>query len=129
MRQTDVTNRLSRREREIMDVLFELGGEASAEDIRGRLTDPPSYSAVRAMLAKLEIKKAVTHRDDGARYLYAPTVERRQATRSALQRLVQVFFNGSAGDAAAALLKSERLSAEELDELAEEIRRAKERKR
>ena len=76
MRQNDLTSQLSRREREIMDVLFELGGEASAEDIRGRLTNPPSYSAVRAMLAKLEVKKAVTHREDGARYLYTPTIER-----------------------------------------------------
>jgi predicted transcriptional regulator len=119
---------LSRREREIMDVLFALGEESSAEDIRAGLIDPPSYSAVRAMLAKLEAKGVIRHREDGPRYLYAPTTERKKATRSAIQRLVRVFFSGSASQAAAALLKSEKLTTEELDELAEQIRRAKEKR-
>ena len=65
-------HKFSRREREIMDVLFGLG-ESAAEDIRARLTDPPSYSAVRAMLARLEAKGHIKHREEGLRYVYAPT--------------------------------------------------------
>jgi BlaI family transcriptional regulator, penicillinase repressor len=122
--------KLPRREREIMDVLFQLGTEASAEEIRERLTDPPSYSAVRAMLAKLEAKGAVRHREKGLRYVYSPTVPRTAARRSALKRMVQVFFDGSAGQAMTALLNEEKWSEEELDRLADEVERArKERKR
>jgi len=122
--------KLPRREREIMDVLFELGAEASAEEIRERLTDPPSYSAVRAMLAKLEAKGAVKHREKGLRYVYSPTIPRTAARRSALKRMVQVFFDGSAGQAMTALLNEEKWSEEELEQLAREIERArKERKR
>ena len=122
--------KLPRREREIMDVLFELGVEASAEEIRERLTDPPSYSAVRAMLAKLEAKGAVKHKEKGLRYVYTPTIPRTAARRSALKRLVQVFFDGSAGQAMTALLNEEKWSEEELDELAKTIERArKERKK
>ena len=122
--------KLSRREREIMDVLFEIGAEASAEEIRERLSDPPSYSAVRAMLAKLEAKGAVRHREKGLRYVYSPTINRSTARRSAMRRLVQVFFDGSAGQAMTALLNDESWSDEELDRVAEEIARArKERKR
>lgn len=122
--------KLPRREREIMDVLFQLGAEASAEEIRERLTDPPSYSAVRAMLAKLEAKGAVRHREKGLRYVYSPTVARTAARRSALKRMVQVFFEGSAGQAMTALLNEEKWSEEELDRLADEVERArKERKR
>ena len=122
--------KLPRREREIMDVLFELGVEASAEEIRERLTDPPSYSAVRAMLAKLEAKGAVKHKEKGLRYVYTPTIPRTAARRSALKRLVQVFFEGSAGQAMTALLNEEKWSEEELDELAKTIERArKERKK
>ena len=122
--------KLSRREREIMDVLFEIGAEASAEEIRERLSDPPSYSAVRAMLAKLEAKGAVRHREKGLRYVYSPTIRLSTARRSAMRRLVQVFFDGSAGQAMTALLNDESWSDEELDRVAEEIARArKERKR
>jgi BlaI family penicillinase repressor len=122
--------KLPRREREIMDVLFELGAEASAEEIRERLTDPPSYSAVRAMLAKLEAKGAVKHREKGLKYVYTPTVPRTAARRSALRQLVKVFFEGSAGQAMTALLNDEKWSEDELDELAKEIERArKERKK
>jgi predicted transcriptional regulator len=120
---------LSRREREILDVLFRLGDEASAEEIRAGLSSPPSYSAVRAMLVKLEAKGAVRHREKGLRYVYAPTTPRSTARRSALRKLVQTFFEGSAGQAATALLKEERWSEEDLDELAREIDRVrKERK-
>jgi predicted transcriptional regulator len=121
--------KLPRREREIMEVLFELGAEASAEEIRERLSDPPSYSAVRAMLAKLEAKGAVKHREKGLKYVYTPTVPRTAARRSALRQLVKVFFDGSAGQAMTALLNDEKWSEDELEELAKEIERArKERK-
>ena len=121
---------LPRREREILDVLFQIGAEASAEEIRERLSDPPGYSAVRAMLAKLEAKGVVKHRERGLRYVYSPTIPRAAARRSALKRLVDVFFDGSAGQAMTALLNEEKWSEEELAELAREIDRArKERKR
>ena len=124
------TVKLARREREIMDVLFQLGSEASAEEIRERLSDPPSYSAVRAMLAKLEAKGAVRHKEKGLRYVYMPTIARTAARKSAIKRLVQVFFDGSAGQAVTALLNEEKWSEEELDALAGEIERArKERKK
>jgi predicted transcriptional regulator len=114
---------LSRREREILDVLFAVGEEASAEDIRARLSDPPSYSAVRAMLVKLEAKGAIRHKEKGLRYVYSPTMPRRTARRSALKRMVDVFFEGSKGQAVTALLDEEQWSQEELDDLAREIER------
>ena len=121
--------KLPRREREILDVLFEIGTEASAEEIRERLSDPPSYSAVRAMLAKLEAKGVVKHREKGLRYVYVPTIPRTTARRSALKRLVQVFFDGSAGQAMTALLHEEKWSEDELEELSKAIEQArKERK-
>ncbi|MEO8378402.1 MAG: BlaI/MecI/CopY family transcriptional regulator [Acidobacteriota bacterium] len=121
--------KLSRREREILDVLFELTGEASAEEIRERLTDPPSYSAVRAMLVKLEAKGAVRHKEKGLRYVYSPTTPRTAARRSALRRMVQVFFEGSPEKAATALLTQEAWSDRELDELALQIERARKERR
>ena len=121
--------KLSRREREIMDVLFALGEEASAEDIRERLSDPPSYSAVRAMLAKLEVKGAVRHKEKGLRYVYSPTTSRSTARKSALRKLVEVFFQGSAGQAATALLKDEAWSDDELEKLAREIDRVRNERR
>jgi predicted transcriptional regulator len=123
------SEKLSRREREIMNVLFALGDRASAEDIRTRLTDPPSYSAVRAMLVKLEAKGHIRHREEGLRYVYSPTTSRTTARRAALQQLVRVFFSGSPGDAATALLKSENWSDEELDTLTVEIERVREERR
>ena len=123
------TKKLPRREREIMDVLFQLGTEASAEEIRERLSDPPSYSAVRAMLAKLEAKGMVRHREKGLRYVYVPTIARTTARRSALKQLVQVFFDGSRGQVVTALLNEEKWSEEELDALANEIERARNERR
>jgi len=116
---------LSRREREIMDVLLELGDEASAEEIRARLSDPPSYSAVRTMLARLEAKGIIRHREKGLRYVYSPTAARSAARRSALRRLVRVFFGGSTGDAVTALLEGEEWSPEELQEMARRIEEMK----
>ena len=124
-----MTTKLSRREREIMNALFALGERASAEDIRLQLTEPPSYSAVRAMLAKLEAKGYIKHREEGFRYIYYPTTPRTTARRSALQELVKVFFAGSPGETATALLKNENWSDAELDALSAEIERIrKERK-
>lgn len=106
-----------------MDALRELGDEASAEEIRGKLPDPPSYSAVRAMLARLESKGAVRHKEKGLRYVYSPTTPRAAARRSALQRLVKVFFGGSAGEAVTALLEAEEWSPGELEEMSRRIER------
>ena len=112
---------LSRREREILDAIFAIGGEASAEEIREKLSDPPSYSAVRAMLVKLEAKGAVKHKEKGLRYVYSPTTPRKTARKSALRRLVDVFFEGSKEQVVTALLDDEKWSEDELDALAEQI--------
>jgi BlaI family penicillinase repressor len=122
--------KLSRREREIMDAIFALGDAASAEAIRDRLTDPPSYSAVRAMLVRLERKGYVRHREEGLRYVYQPTTSRTTARRAALQQLVRVFFDGSPQQTATALLAQDAWSDDELNALRSEIDRVrKERKR
>jgi BlaI family transcriptional regulator, penicillinase repressor len=116
---------LTRREREIMDALLELGDEASAGQIREKLPDPPSYSAVRAMLAKLEAKGVIRHKERDLRYVYSPTTPRSASRRSALRQLVRVFFGGSSSEAMTALLDAETWSKEELDEMAERIERLK----
>ena len=95
--------KLSRREREIMDILFELG-EVSAREILDQMSEPPGYSAIRAMLAKLVQKGSVQFRQDRNRYLYSPTVARAQARESALKHLVKTFFDNSPALAANALL-------------------------
>lgn len=109
---------LSRRERQIMDVIYR-AGQATAQDVRAGITDPPSYSTVRALLRVLEEKGHVKHRADGLRYLYVPTVPREQAGESALRQLVRTFFDDSPPDAVAALLdlSHDRFSNEELDHL------------
>jgi BlaI family transcriptional regulator, penicillinase repressor len=114
-------HKLTRREREIMDALFALGDRAAAEDIRAQLSEPPSYSAVRAMLVKLETKGFVRHREEGLRYVYTPTKSRASAQRSALQKIVRVFFGGSPGQTVTALLKQEKWTEHELDMLRAEI--------
>lgn len=126
---TPPVEKLSRREREIMDVLFALGNNGSAEEIRERLTDTPSYSAVRAMLAKLEAKGFVRHREAGPRYIYTPTTPRTTAQRKALQRLISVFFGGSASQTATALLKHETWTDDEIDRLQAEIDRVRKNRR
>jgi predicted transcriptional regulator len=117
---------LSRRERQIMDILYS-HGRATASDVQAALPDPPSYSAVRAMLRILEEKGHIRHEQDGPRYLYRPTVARDNAKRSALQHLLQTFFEGSREQAISALLddSSSRLSDAELDRLARLIDRAR----
>ena len=123
------TEKLSRREREIMDALFALGNSGSAEDIRGRLTDAPSYSAVRAMLVKLEAKGFIKHREEGLRYVYFPTTSRAAGQRRALQKLVSIFFGGSPSQAAAALLKQEKWTDDEIEALRAEIERVRKNRR
>lgn len=115
------TEKLSRREREIMDVLYALGDSADAEQIRQGLSEPPTYSAVRAMLVKLEAKGVIRHRAEGLRYVYSPVASRSTAQKKAVSQLMRVFFGGSASQAAAALLKQERWSDAELDALRKEI--------
>src|SRR5713101_6675951 len=107
---------LSRRERQIMDVLYR-AGKATAAEVQAALPDPPGYSAVRAMLRILEEKGHIRHEQDGARYVFIPIVKRDRAKRSALQHVVDTFFEGSAAQVMAALLDG---SAKDLgdDELA-----------
>jgi len=119
---------LTRRERQIMDEIYRRG-EATVAEVQEGLPDPPSYSAVRAMLAKLERKGHLTHAADGPRYVYRPTVPRDAARDGALQRLVDTFFRGSEAGAIAALLdrSASDLDAEELDRLAQQIEAARRR--
>jgi len=115
--------RLSRREREIVHAVFALDNRASAEDIRRQLPDPPSYSAVRAMLVRLETKGVLRHDMDGARYIYSATTSPTAAKRAALKQYLSVFFRGSAGELVTALLRQERWSDDELERLRAEIDR------
>jgi predicted transcriptional regulator len=117
---------LSRRERQIMDVIYELR-EATENQVLERLPRPPSYSAVRALLRVLEQKGHLAHRQDGPRYIYAPTWPKERARRSALKHLLQTFFDGSTEDAVAALLdiSEESLSAEDYRRLLELVRKAR----
>lgn len=113
---------LSRRERQIMDALFE-AGELSAQDVRAAIPDAPGYSAVRALLAKLVEKKIVDFREDGPRYIYFPVVAQEDARTSALQKMLKTFFGGSTAAAVNALLGMNRaqLSADEITQLQKAI--------
>ena len=122
-------DKLSRREREIMDLLFAQRSPVSAEEVRERLSDPPSYSAVRAMLAKLETKGYIRHAEQGLRYVYSPVVSRAAAQRSALERLVNVFFSGSPSHTATALLQQESWSDAELDALSAQIEQVRKQRK
>ena len=119
-------HRLSRRERQIMDFLFR-HGQASVAEVLDGIPDPPSYSAVRAMLRVLEQKGHVTHEEDGRAYIYKPTMARETAQRSALKHLLKTFFDNSAEQAVAALLdlSGRKLSDGELERLTDQIKRAK----
>lgn len=94
---------LSRRERQIMDIIYELK-EASAAQVNERLPNAPSYSAVRALLKVLENKGHITHKQDGPRYVFSPTLSREKARQTALRHLQKTFFNGSTEEVMAALL-------------------------
>ena len=121
---------LSRRERQIMDVVYR-EGQATVTEVRDGMPDAPSYSAVRAMLGKLEAKGYLTHEEDGPRYVYRATTPRAEARKGALSRMVRTFFEGSGAKAAAAMLEldGETLTDEELDELSARIEEARGRGR
>lgn len=116
--------RLTRRERQIMDVLFQKG-EATVSDVMEALPDPPSYSAVRATMRILEEKGHLRHREEGPRYVYLPRVEQAQAREAALSHLLNTFFAGSAEQAVMALaeMSDAELTPEQLERLADRIRK------
>lgn len=118
---------LPRREREIFEILCSTG-EASAADVRRAMADPPSHSAVRTLLGRLEARGLVRHRSDQQTYLYKPAVQPAKVRESALRQMVRTFFDGSAAGAATALLGlSQNIKPEELDALQRAIDEAKER--
>lgn len=118
---------LGRRERQIMEVVYRLG-RATASEVRGELPDPPSYSAVRAMLKILEEKGHLDHAQDGIRHVYFPTVKHEDVRESAMRNVVRTFFAGSTAAAMAALLDGadERPTEEELNAFERMIRQARE---
>ncbi len=117
---------LSRRERQIMDVIY-ASGSATVREVMDRIPDPPSYSAVRAMLRVLEEKGHLRHEQDGPRYTYLPVVPHEQARDSAMKQMLRTFFDGSAERAVAALLdmSGTDLSPSEWDRLADMIKQAR----
>jgi predicted transcriptional regulator len=116
---------LSRRERQMMDILYQRG-RATAAEIHEQLADPPSYSAVRAKLRVLEEKGHIRHETQAARYVYSPVVARDRAKQSALKHLLATFFDNSAEQALTALLELKPgLSADKLDDLSRLIEKAK----
>jgi BlaI family penicillinase repressor len=117
---------LSRRERQIMEILYQ-HGKASASEVREFMESAPGYSAVRAMLRVLEEKGHVKHQAEGLKYVYVPTVTREKAKRSAVKHVLDTFFNGSPEQIVAALLdvSSTRLTRQELDRMSEMIEKAK----
>lgn len=119
-------SQLGRREREILEIVFQLE-EASVADVIGRMASPPAYDSVRTMLRLLERKGFVKHRQDGTKYVYRPTQRKSSASRSALSHLMATFFENSVADTVAAALdlKSDDLSREELDKLQELIDKAR----
>lgn len=116
-------NQLSRRERQIVDILYR-EGEAAVSDVLKAMPDPPSYSTVRALLAVLEEKGQVRHRQQGRQYLYSPIVSRSKASRTALKHVVRTFFDDSVEDVVAALMsmKSTQISTEEYERLSRMIK-------
>jgi len=118
----ETNTQLSRREREIMDVIYR-SGRATAAEVLDQLPDPPTYSTVRALLRVLEEKGHLRHEEDGPRYVFVPTVPRERALQSALRQLLHTFFDGSTEQAVAALLdlSSTRLSDAELTRLSQLI--------
>src|SRR5688572_11046407 len=116
---------LSRREREIINVIFASGNRASSEEVRARLTNPPTSSAVRAMLARLEAKGVLRHEEQNLRYVYSVTTSPTAARRAALQQYVSVFFGGSREELMTTLLTQESWTIEELDALQAQIDRVR----
>ena len=124
------TSHLSRRERQIMDVIY-ARGEATAAQVRAALPDAPGYSAVRALLRILEEKGHLRHRCEDGKYIYMPLQARTEAGKSALRRLVETFFDSSTSKTVAALLATSdaALSDEQLDEMSEMIVQARARRK
>lgn len=120
------TDTLSRREREMMNIIFR-SGKATATEVLDAMSDPPSYSAVRATLRVLEQKGHLRHQHDGARYVYTPTVNRERTRMSALDQLLNTFFDGSAASVVATLLERSKddMSPDELQKLSELIAQAR----
>ncbi len=120
---------LSRRERQILDILYNRS-KATAAEILAALPDPPGYSAIRALLRILEEKGHVKHQQDGVRYVFLPVVSRKKASVEALRHLLETFFDGSAANAAEALVdgSAARLAPEELDRLEQLIAQARKEK-
>ena len=123
------SERLTRREREIMNAVFALENRASAEDIRAKLTAPPSDSSVRVMLARLERKGFLRHQQDGLRYIYSATTSPAVAKRTALQQYLHTFFGGSLRQMMTALVREGSWNDEDLDALKAEIERARKGKK
>ncbi len=121
-----ILQQLSRRERQIMDVLFRRG-EATVAEVMAEMPDPPTYSAVRATMRTLEEKGHIVHREDGPRYVYLPAQSPDKARRDALQHVVRTFFAGSAEQALTALLEisDSRIGDKELERLRRQIQKAK----
>jgi BlaI family transcriptional regulator, penicillinase repressor len=117
---------LARRERQIMDVIFQMG-EATVGEVLARLPDPPSYSSVRTIIRKIEAKGLLTHRQDGKRYVYRAKQSRETASRTALQKLMDVFFSGSAPDTVAAIMdvSAKTLDPKDLDRISKIIEQAR----
>lgn len=124
-----LSSQLSRRERQIMDIVYELG-EASAKDMEANLPNPPGYSAIRATMNKLETKGFLAHRERDLKYVYYPLIDHQEARDSALQRLLKTFFEGSASQAMSTLLdlSKDSVTEKELDELNKLLENAKKEK-
>ena len=126
MAKKQLSDGLARRERQIMDVIHLLGA-ATVSEVREKLSDPPSYSAVRTMIRHLETKGLLKHRQDGKRYVYRTTQSRVSASRAALKKLLDVFFAGSPSDAIAAILdvQGKQIDQAELDRIQALIQHAR----
>ena len=122
-------DKFSRREREIMNAVFAQGNRAPADEIRARLTDPPSESAVRVMIARLEKKGCLKHQQDGLRYIYSATISPAAAKRTALQQYLQTFFGGSLRQMMTALVTEASWTDDDLDALKGEIDRVRKERR
>ena len=122
----DSPTALSRRERQVMDILYRRG-EATVAEVMNDLPDPPTYSAVRSILRILMEKELITHREDGPRYVYLPAVNTDRAADDAMKHVIRTFFDGSAEQAVAAVLRMSdaKLSDLEITELSDRIRKAR----
>ena len=122
-------DQLTRRERQIMELLFAMGG-GTVNEVRDKLADDPSYSSIRAAMTRLVAKGELTYSEQGPRYVYAPAVQLNKARRSALKNMIDTFFGGSSLKTMTALLdeSSKQLSTEELEELQKQVADAKRRK-